>query len=70
MIALLLVFLQYQTYAGDKFIIYHESQLGQYYVDTVEVISKTERAGETELRLIGGGRRIVRPPDYINKLED
>ena len=56
--------------AGDKFIIVHEGELGQYYADTVEVLSKTERISETYLRLINGGRRIVRPPDYIMKLED
>jgi len=61
---------QYETYAGTRFEIIHEGELGQYYTDTVEVVSKTERAEETELRLINGGRRIIRPPDYTIQLED
>jgi hypothetical protein len=61
---------EYETYANQKFIIYHENQLGQYYVDTTEVISKTERKDEIFLRGENGNSRTVRPPDYIIKLED
>lgn len=61
---------EYETYSGDRFVVVHEGQLGQYYADTVEVISKTERSGETELRLTNGSRRIVRTPDYTYKLEE
>lgn len=66
----LCLFAQYQTYAGQPFAIYHEGELGQWYSDTVYVISKTERQGQTELRLTNGSRRIVRTPDYTYKLED
>lgn len=66
----LCLFAQYQTYAGQPFAIYHEGELGQWYSDTVYAVSKTERQGQTELRLINGDRRIVIPPDYIIKLED
>jgi hypothetical protein len=59
---------EYETYFGDKFLIYHEGELGQIYIDTMIVISKTERGSEIYLRGENGNIRIIKPPDYVEKV--
>lgn len=61
---------EYETYADQKYLVYHEGELGQIYIDTMTVISKTERGSEIYLRGLNGNVRIIKPPDYIIKLEN
>jgi hypothetical protein len=59
---------QYETYAGQKFEIVHQGDIGINSREIVTAISKTERTGETMLVLDNHTQRIIRPPDYINPI--
>ena len=59
----------YETYAGDKFAIVHEGQLGAYDTSIVDVVSKSFDCGVTRFRLVGGELIVVVSPDYYYKVK-
>lgn len=60
----------YETFAGDKFAIVHEGELGAFDTSIVEVVCKTVDGNITRFKLVGGEVRPVVSPDYYFKVKD